>query len=251
MTHSPVRSKHFSFDLNYGSYKCETGFSILNTCTVRWREISALGAIQTTLELIRQRLNEFFRNANPPEEDWVILSNIVDHAGQLYEPTRDKVVMFLANIQYETAISTYNRTTPIKGDQYAVVAPPLYIDLFVLFLANFFDKNYREGLDMIARTISFFQQNPWFTHDNLPGLDPAIDKLSFEMTNLDVNGVNYLMGMVGTKYLPSVFYKVRMIPFVSDAIQGEVPAVQGVEAPGSIDDSDLEPLRSLAEDDEE
>jgi hypothetical protein len=209
-----------------------------------------MGAIDTTLELIRQKLNEFFSNTDPREEDWVILSNVVDHEGQNYEPAKDKVVMFLANIQHETTISTYNRTVPVKGDQYVIVAPPLYIDLFVVFFANFYDKNYREGLAMISRTISFFQQYPWFTHDNLPGLDPVIDKLTLEMTNLDVTGINYLMGLMGTKYLPSVFYKLRMIPFSSEAMQGEVPAARGVQAPGAVED-DLERIERLADEDEE
>src|SRR5436853_173538 len=116
--------------------------------------------------------------------------------------------MFLANIQHETAISTYNSTVPAKsGGGYVVVTPPLYIDLFVLFYANFLNNNYREGLGIISRTISFFQQNPWFTHANLPDLDPIIDKLTLEMTNLDVTDLNYLMGLMGTKYLPSVYYK--------------------------------------------
>ena len=206
-----------------------------------------MSAIQATLELVRQKLNEFFRNTDTKEEDWVILSNIVDHEGHLYEPAKDKVVMFLANIQYETVISTFNRTTPVKGDQYAIVAPPLYIDLFVLFMANFYNKNYADGLGMISRTISFFQQNPWFTHDNLPGLDSVIDKLSFEMTNLDSTDLNYLMGLMGTKYLPTAFYKVRMIPFASDAIQGQVPAAQGVQSPGEIDDQDFPGQSSLAD----
>jgi hypothetical protein len=217
-----------------------------------------MGAIQTTLELIRQKLNEFFRNAEasaPNEEDWVILSNIVNHEGQLYEPTKNKVVMFLANIQHETIISTYSRTTPVKGDQYAIVAPPLYINLFVMFFANFYDNNYTEGLGMISRTISFFQQNTWFTHENLPGLDPIIDKLTFEMHNLDMTGLNYLMGLVGTKYLPSVYYKVRLIPFDSEAIQGQVPAAQGVQASGDVDDKGFrhsQPLEppNVDEDDE-
>jgi hypothetical protein len=209
-----------------------------------------MGAIQTTLELIRQKLNEFFSNADPREEDWVILSNVVDQEGRPYEPAKDKLVMFLANIQHETTISTYNRTTPVKGDQYAVVAPPLYIDLFVLFFANFYDKNYREGLGMISRTISFFQRNPWFTHDNLPGLDPVIDKLTLEMTNLDMTSLNYLMGLAGTKYLPSAFYKVRMIPFSSEAMQGEVPAARGVQAPGQVE-NDFDGTEPLADEDEE
>lgn len=207
-----------------------------------------MSAIQTTLELIRQKLNEFFRNADPKEDDWVILSNIVDPEGQPYETAKDKVVMFLANIQHETIISTYNRTTPVQGDQYAVVAPPLYIDLYVVLFANFYNKNYQEGLGMISRTISFFQQNPVFTHDNLPNLDPVIDKLTFEMFNLDMTGLNYLMGLMGVKYLPTVYYKVRMIPFDGTAMQEVVPAAQGVQAPGEISDS---AAKEAADEDEE
>lgn len=194
-----------------------------------------MDTIQTTLELIRQKLGEFIGNTIASEEEWVILSNIVDHENHLYEKAKNKIVMFLANIQHETVISTYKRTVPTE-DQYAVVAPPLYIDLFVLFFANFYDKNYPEGLGMISQTISFFQQNPWFTHENLPGLDPVIDKLTFEMTNLDLVDLSYLISMTGTKYLPSVYYKVRLIPFQSGAMQAGVPAAKGVEAPGGVQD---------------
>jgi Pvc16 N-terminal domain len=191
-----------------------------------------MSTILTTLELIRQKLNEFFKNADPRNEDWVILSNIVDQEGNANEQAKDKVVMFLANIKYETIISTYSATTPAKNNQYALITPTLYIDLFVLFFANFNDKNYPEGLGVISRTISFFQQNPWFTRDNLPGLDSEIDKLTFEMVNLEMTDLNYLMGMIGAKYLPSVFYKVRVIPFRSAAMSGQVSPVHGVEPDG-------------------
>ena len=191
-----------------------------------------MGNIQTTLELIRQKLNESFRNADPRNEDWIILSNIVDQEGQAYEQAKDKVVMFLANIQYETIISTYNPTASTQSNQYALITPPLYIDLFVLFFANFNDKNYPEGLGVISKTIGFFQQNPWFTRDNLPGLDDEIDKLTFEMVNLEMTDLNYLMGMIGAKYLPSVYYKVRVIPFRSGAMRGQVSPVHGVDPSG-------------------
>ncbi len=195
-----------------------------------------MSAIQTTLELIRQKLNESFRNADPREDDWVILSNLVDHEGHPHEQAKDKVVMFLANIQHETTISTYNRTVPVKGDQYAIVAPPLYINLFVLFFANFHDRNYPEGLAMISRTISFFQQNAWFTRENLPNLDPIIEKLTLEITNLSLTELNYLTGLTGTKYLPSVYYKIRMIPFDSGAMQGQTPAAKGLQSPADLAD---------------
>lgn len=195
-----------------------------------------MSEIRGTLEQIRKRLNEFLWNASPRHDDWVILSDIVDQSGQPIQEAQEKVVMFLAGIQKEIAVSTYNPNVPIAGNRYAVVAPPLYIDLFILLYANFSGKNYKEGLSAIQRTITFFQQNLWFTHDNLPGLDPRIDKLTFEMTNLDPVGLNHLLGLAGAKYLPSVYYKLRMIPFESDAMQAQVPAAQGVQAPGEVQD---------------
>ncbi|WP_315833147.1 DUF4255 domain-containing protein [Bradyrhizobium prioriisuperbiae] len=187
--------------------------------------------IRSVCELICQSLNSFFQNIDRNDEDWVILSNIVDHDGAICQGARDKIVMVVTNITHETIISTYNSTARANSSTYAVVQPPLYIDLFILFFANFHDKRYAQGLGMISKTISFFQQNPWFTHANMPGLDAKIDKITMEITNLDLLQVNYLMGMLGTKYLPSVYYKLRMIPFSSDAMQAAVPAAQGVEAP--------------------
>ncbi|MBX7224103.1 MAG: DUF4255 domain-containing protein [Blastocatellia bacterium] len=191
-----------------------------------------MNIIQTTLELIRQKLDESFQNVEPRNERWVILANLANPDGSLFEETTNKVVMFLANLKHETIISTYNRTVPTKTDVYAVVAPTLYIDVYVLFLANFYDQRYAQGLGAISQTISFFQQNPVFTHVNLPDLDPVIDKLTFEFVNLEISELNYLMGMIGSKYLPSVYYKVRMIPFQSAAMQGQVSPARGLTAPG-------------------
>ncbi len=189
-------------------------------------------AIANVLELIRQQLDSYFQNVSRRSDDWVILSNVFDNQGGFYGATDNKIVMFLANIAHETVISTYTPAVRTGSGSYAAVPPPLYIDLFVLFYANFSNANYVQGLRSISRTISYFQQNPAITRDTTPGLDPAVDKILMEFTNLDMINSNYLMGMMGVKYLPSVFYKLRMIPFVSSAMQAAIPAAQGVQAPG-------------------
>ena len=175
-----------------------------------------MAILRTTLEIVRQQLNDTLRNIDPRPDDWVILSNIMDQAGREFPETRDKVVMVLANMRSETSISGLPQSGPVEAGRVGVVAPPLYVDLFVLFYANFADRNYIEGLTMISRVIAFFQQNPVFTRDNLPDLDPVIDKLRFEFTNLDLGSLNHLMGNLGVKYLPSAYYKVSMIPFQSN-----------------------------------
>jgi hypothetical protein len=207
--------------------------------------------IRVVLELIRNQLNGYLQNMDRRDEDWVILSNIVDHEGRSYEDARGKIVMFLANITHETTVSTFSYNVKTKNSSYANVQPPLYIDLFILFFANFYDRHYGEGLEMISRTIGFFQQNPWFTHDNMPDLDSRIDKLTMEITNIDLLEINYLMGTLGTKYLPSVFYKLRMIPFANDAMQAEVPAARGADspqkpAPSDATDASQEPADVMA-----
>jgi len=151
-----------------------------------------MSEIRGTLEHIRRRLDEFLSAEHPRSHEWVVLSNIIGDRN-------DRLIMVLANVQRETATAN------------AVVAPPLYIDLFLLFYANFGDDQYPEGLGVIGRTVRFFQENPLFTRDNLPGLDPEIDKLTFEMINLDLAELNHLVGMMGVRYLPSVYYKVRII----------------------------------------
>jgi Pvc16 N-terminal domain len=203
--------------------------------------------IQKTMEVIAGAVNTFLKNSDPQSERWVVLSNVTDHKGEMFKETENKVVMFLANIKHETTIGTYNPAVPARNHQYAALPPPLYISLMVLFFANFYNQTYAKGLEMISLVISFFQQNPMFTPENLPGLNEPprrsscpnsignatfIEKLTFEITNLDLIDVSYLMGIMGTHYLPSVYYKVRMTPFVGNAMQQEIPTARGIQAPG-------------------
>ena len=113
----------------------------------------------------------------------------------------------------------------------AVVAPPQYVTLYVLVLANFYDAAYAEGLGVLSMAIRFFQQNPSFTPSSLPGLPPGVDRLTWEMVSLDALGLNYLMGLAGVKYLPAVYYKVRLLTFQGGAVQAQAPAVQGLQSP--------------------
>lgn len=193
-----------------------------------------MNLIQDTLEAVTRRLNAYFQAADPAIDDWAILSNIVDEDSQPIARATNKIVVFVANIQQDTTISTWNPAVPSSPNRFAVVQPAIYINLFVLFFANFSGPHYPQGLGMISQTIQFFQENPFFNHENLPDLPAPIDKLAFEFTNLDAVDLNYLMGLAGANYLPSVYYKVRVIPFRTDAIQMQVPAARGygvAEAP--------------------
>ncbi|WP_448661445.1 DUF4255 domain-containing protein [Sphingomonas sp. CJ20] len=183
-------------------------------------------SIRGVLEVIRDLSNAYMQNLDRREDDWVVLTSPVYHDGSVNEHARDKVVMTLFNITRENIISSY---TPARAgeDSFAILPPPLYIDLHIAFMANFASANYADGLGAISRLIAYFQQNPWFTQANAPRLPPNLDKITLEMSSYDPVEVNYVMSMLGTKYLPSVFYKLRMLPFTAGAMQARTYPARG------------------------
>jgi hypothetical protein len=184
-----------------------------------------MAILQSTLDLLRGRLDAAFQISDPRSEEWVALTNPVDLDGRVSESARNKIVMTLVGLQSDTTIGAFPTTIP-AGNQFARVASPLYLNAFVMFLANFTESNYATGLGMLSRTIAFFQQNPVFTHDRLPGLPAEVDKIAMDFVNLDLMQANHLMGMQGLKYLPFALYKMRTLEFSSDAVAGLVPPVR-------------------------
>lgn len=188
--------------------------------------------IEETLELLRSVLEQALKNAIYRTEPWFSLSNAIDNEGRPFKGAENRVVMFLANITRENVVSTYRPSVPaVDGKGYVAVAPPLHVDLHLLFYANFIDEHYRTGLKVASWILGYFQQNPRFDHDSLPGLDPGITQLTFELQSLETTDLNYLMGLLGTKYLPSAFYKVRLITFDGNDVQAQIPEVGGYGVP--------------------
>jgi hypothetical protein len=190
--------------------------------------------LRNSLETICGLANSYLENVDRRGDDWIILTSLVDHNGTLNQAARDKVVMCVYNITRETTVSTYQATIgsgPGGGppSSLAVVAPPLYLDIHLMFMANFTEKNYSDGLAVLSRLIGYFQQTPYFNQENAQALAPGIEKLVLEFENLSPVDVNYVMGMLGTRYLPSAFYKLRMLSFVSTAMQSRA---YPVSAPG-------------------
>lgn len=191
--------------------------------------------IRNILETICQAANENLQNLERRGDEWVVLSTMVDHDGSVNEGIADKVVMTLYNVTRENTVGSYTPARP-GPDAFAIVRPPLYVNLYVMFMANFSGKNYSDGLAALSRIISFFQQNPCFTQSNLPNLQAGVDKLTMEMENLSPVDVNYVMSILGTKYLPSAYYKLRLLPFDGDAMQARTYGVMGhgvTEAPAN------------------
>ena len=181
--------------------------------------------IHHIISVINTQLNEYIRNELNISEEMVIVSSLMDIKGNANMQIENKVCLFLQNIEEEKIAKS-------GGFQAnAGMAPPMYINLYLVFAANFPDPNYIESLRYVSMIIEFFQGHSVFDRSNTPMLSSNIDKVMLDYVNLDFNELNNLWSLVGAKYIPSAVYKMRMLTFNQNMIREDVPGViQGLDA---------------------
>jgi len=184
--------------------------------------------IHNVMTVIAQQLNEFMRNELNLSEDVVVVNSLVDLKGDPNMQIENRVCLFLQRIEEEkVAKSGGFQANP-------GMAPPVRVSLHIVFAANFPDPNYREALRFISLVLEFFQGRGTFDRSNAPGLPPGLDKLTFDLADLDYQEMNNLWSLIGAKYIPSLVYKVRMLTFSQDMIREDVPSVVKRSPPGRL-----------------
>jgi hypothetical protein len=176
-----------------------------------------------TLEAVRNRVNQFLLNAAPRSDGWVLMGNAISADGSVEASGINKIVMTVTNIIRERS----NGALP--GQQL-----DLAVDLG--FIANFQPTQYGEGLMALSLVISCLHQYPLLTPQIQSDLPADVEKVSLEMINHDPADLNHLFGMMGMKYQPAVFYRLRLLPYRAESLRARTPLVgEGVlHAPADL-----------------
>jgi hypothetical protein len=90
--------------------------------------------------------------------------------------------------------------------------PPVHLNLYLLFSFEF--QTYENSLRHLSNTIGLFQEKRVYTAENASPGNPfpaGLEKLVFEIHNMNFEALNNLWGVMGGAYFPSVVYKVRMV----------------------------------------
>ncbi|MGZ3751832.1 MAG: DUF4255 domain-containing protein [Mucilaginibacter sp.] len=114
--------------------------------------------------------------------------------------------------------------------------PRIYLNLYVLFAVNL--SSYTESLKRLSYIIQFFQYQSVFTPLSSPGLPVGVEKLILDLSTLSFQDMNNLWGILGSKYLPSVMYKMRLISISEEFVQGDAPLLHQI----NINDKSLQTL---------
>ncbi len=161
--------------------------------------------IKTVANELANYLDRVAGLENPASEK-IDVSHLFNASGEAI-PTHLGIT--LVNIE-EERVNRANDAYAKKVEGYVKINPPISLNLYLLFTANF-QESYDEALKFIAYVIQFFQAKSVFNKENTPALSDKVEKLVVELQPLSFEQQNYLWGMVGGKYLPSALYKFRLI----------------------------------------
>lgn len=148
--------------------------------------------------------------------------------------SQDSVVMTIVNIEEE---KTLKNTPPYirKGDSIEKRNPTLFLNLYVLFSCP--ADEYLNAVEYISQVIGFFQTKNVFTPENISSgsgnFPKKIEKIVMELVTLNFEQLNHLWGILGGKYMPSVMYKLRLIP-VQYSDSAPVELVEEIETQSSL-----------------
>lgn len=182
--------------------------------------------LHNTLSYIASDLNKFLKRKYESPEDRVILGNIVDQNNSVPEANQNKIILTLISLEHETHVRQAINYIP-DGNKYKKTRTPLAFNLDIMF-SGFFQQ-YEESLKFLSDTIQFFQAKPVFNHENSPGLAEEISHLNLEVIKLSSTETYNLWASLGTKYVPSIPFKLRLIQFQSDEVQEIVSSIYSQE----------------------
>lgn len=184
--------------------------------------------IDSVLTFIANFVNNELKLTFGITEDKVIASSLINLDGSVTDNIENKIIISLINLEHETFATNPGQYQP-SGGQYGKVEQPVYLNLYLLFAANYNSANYIESLKMLSATIATLQANPAFDSTLNPDLDPSTPRLSFEIHNIPINELSHIWNGIGAKYVPSIIYKVRMLTIQKSMMKAQIPAVSGLD----------------------
>lgn len=177
---------------------------------------NALKVVETKLNAHLNTLPGMTDEASP---DLAMLGNVAMIDGQEDAESLDnKIIISLINVDEEGILKNGPFHT-VQNGNVKKHNPTIFVNLYVLFTANFgsvesetLGTGYDDSLKFLSEVITFFQGQFVFDHQNTPDLDSNIEKLILDIHTLNFEYMNHLWGILGGKYLPSIMYKIRLIP---------------------------------------
>ncbi len=180
--------------------------------------------IDIALNRLQSELEAYLTTLTPVRP--VKLGNVAlleSSTGNGADELSDTVIITLVNIEEESSLkNALNfRRTPLGGIAYE--NPPVYLNLYLLFTANF--TRYDVSLMLLRRIIQFFQGQNNFIFANEEGEI----QLTLDLYTMTFEQINHLWGSLGGKQIPFVMYKARLVSITEHRTLGTGRVIEVIE----------------------
>lgn len=183
--------------------------------------------IHEAVAAIAGELNRFLQSKHNITEEKIVMSSIINLDGSVAVQEPDKIVMTLTNIEMDKTQSNVGGYKQTAKGSFKKVKAPINVNITILFSAYFTSENYLEGLKFISSVIAFFQsRSGLFTPQNTPAINGIVERLQAELISLETRDLSNFWGLMGSKYLPSVVYKIKTLPIKHDFLYPEIPVIK-------------------------
>lgn len=165
------------------------------------------------IAFLKEDINVFISNKIGASSEFVLCTNLNNVIDKQDGPT-DKIIISIVNIEEEKMLKTPDNYVKVNNEiNYR--KPPVWLNIICLF--TFYTKNAENysGIDMLENVVQYFQSKPRIDKTNavVPANYPAgLEEVRAEFVSLNYEQTNYLWGLFGGKYHPSVVYKFKTIP---------------------------------------
>ncbi len=184
--------------------------------------------IEQTLQFIRTQLS------NDPTLDLSADEIIAENMHVLQNNNQQEGLYFsLINIEEEPSLKNRPNYDKING-LLRRIEPPIILNLYILFAFKL--NNYNTSISKLSQLIGFFQTNKWFNINSLSDTQlftPPLDKIVFELYNMNFEQMNHIWSVLGGNHYPSVVYKVRVVKVQRD-VQHDATEVTSVELKSGV-----------------
>lgn len=187
--------------------------------------------IDLALNFLNTQLDSYLRAKLDPAHSspFIQLANIAwndtDNSTSKAD-TSSSAFITLVNIEEDRISKSPDGFSRLNNNNIVYQNPQIYLNLYVLFSVNL--SSYSESLKRLSLIIQFFQYKNVFTTLNSPGLPDGVEKLILDLSTLNFQDMNNLWGILGSKYLPSVMYKLRLLKINEDFVQGDASLIQEI-----------------------
>lgn len=167
--------------------------------------------IVNTLERIVREVNRYVTDSDTKPVELLNIAQVSDKDSSA--TAANFVVMSIVNLQEERLLR--NAENVVRRNERAFYRNPGQHFILTLLFAACNQENtsqrYTDAIFLLEGVIRFFQQKAVFNRDNTPELEPEIEKIIFELVNMNQEQTHQLWSSLGGRYLPSVLYHMRLI----------------------------------------